>query len=166
MNIKGLIEQRRKAKENKKLIKEYPFLLPRNRWTGDVAKDYDYSYTELDAMPTGWRNAFGLAMCQEIKDELVKYNYLNDYRIVQIKEKYGSLRWYDAGHPAGSNIQKIIDKYEKMSEDICINCGKPSKYYTKGWITFICEDCKNIWVKEEQVNEDMFVKLGDLRENE
>ena len=30
---------------------------------------------------------------------LKKANYLDKYRIVQIKEKYGSLRWYDAGVP-------------------------------------------------------------------
>ena len=44
---------------NKQLCEKYPFLLPRNRWTGLVHPDYDYSYTELDAMPTGWRKAFG-----------------------------------------------------------------------------------------------------------
>lgn len=38
---------------NKELVEEFPFLLPRNRFTGEVPKDYDYSYTELDAMPEG-----------------------------------------------------------------------------------------------------------------
>ena len=33
--------------------------MPRNRWTGEVPEDYDYSYTELDSMPDGWRKAFG-----------------------------------------------------------------------------------------------------------
>ena len=36
--------------QNKKLIERYPFLMPRNRWTGKVPEDYDYSYTELDAI--------------------------------------------------------------------------------------------------------------------
>lgn len=44
---------------NKQLVEKYPFLLPRNRWTGKVQEDYDYSYTELDGMPDGWRKAFG-----------------------------------------------------------------------------------------------------------
>jgi len=162
--IKELVEKARIRIANKKLIKEYPFLLPRNRWTGEPSKDYNYEYTELDAMPEGWRKTFGLDMCKEIKEELVKYNYLNDYRIMEIKEKYGSLRWYDNGYPAGSKISEIIDKYEKMSEDICINCGKPSKYYTKGWITFICEDCKNKMVAEKGLYESNFVKLGDNNE--
>lgn len=44
---------------NQKLIERFPFLMPRNRWTGKVPEDYDYSYTELDSMPDGWRKAFG-----------------------------------------------------------------------------------------------------------
>ena len=36
---------------NQKLIERFPFLMPRNRWTGEVPEDYDYSYTELDSMP-------------------------------------------------------------------------------------------------------------------
>ena len=35
---------------NQKLIERFPFLMPRNRWTGKVPEDYDYSYTELDSM--------------------------------------------------------------------------------------------------------------------
>ena len=44
---------------NQKLIERFPFLIPRNRWTGKVPEDYDYSYTELDSMPDGWRKALG-----------------------------------------------------------------------------------------------------------
>lgn len=39
-------------------------------------------------------------------------------------------------------IQEIIDKYEYLSENICIKCGKPDvKQITKGWIYPICFDC-------------------------
>lgn len=85
--------------ENKALIVEFPFLLPRNRWTGNVPDDYDYSYTELDDLPDGWRIAFGLQMCRELKEILVKGGGLDVYRITQIKEKNGTLRWYDNGCP-------------------------------------------------------------------
>lgn len=66
---------------NQKLIERFPFLIPRNRWTGKVPEDYDYSYTELDSMPDGWRKAFGEQMCEDIRDELVHAEYLNQYRI-------------------------------------------------------------------------------------
>ena len=82
---------------NQKLIERFPFLMPRNRWTGEVPEDYDYSYTELDSMPDGWRKAFGEQMCEDIREELVRAEYLDQYRITQIKEKYGTLCWYDFG---------------------------------------------------------------------
>lgn len=97
------------------------------------------TFTELDAMETGWRNAFGIQMCKEIKTALKKNNYLKKYRITQIKEKYGSLRWYDAGAP--EEVYKIISKYEKISTKTCIICGKPAKYISKDWISPYCENC-------------------------
>lgn len=96
--------------------------------------------TELDAMPEGWRKSFGIKMCKEIKQELKKHNYLYKYRITQIKEKFGSLRWYDAGSPKGC-INKIIDKYESISRYTCINCGAKAKYISKGWVSPYCENC-------------------------
>ena len=53
------------------------------------------TYTELDAMPEGWRKTFGIQMCKEIKYYLKKAGMLHSYRITQIKEKYGCLEWYD-----------------------------------------------------------------------
>ena len=95
---------------NKELIKKYPWLLPHNRWTDKVSDDYDYSYTELDAMPDGWRKSFGEEMCEEIQKELEKCNAVEGYRILQIKEKYAMLRWYDSGSPIGilSEVDDIV----------------------------------------------------------
>lgn len=97
------------------------------------------TYTELNSMPIGWRKAFGIQMCKEIKQALKKHNYLYNYRIMQIKEKYGSLRWYDTGAP--EEIQTIINKYEDISYHTCISCGKPAKYLSTGWICPYCEKC-------------------------
>lgn len=147
---------------NKWLVEEYPFLLPTSNWDGMPVKNYDYSYTELDELPPGWYKTFGIDMCREIKnvlldcqmkdptggypdweDENKKIPYLKGFKIIQIKEKYGTLRFCINGTPelAYNAIRDIIDKYEEMSGKICIDCGKPIKYETTGWITFICEDC-------------------------
>ena len=99
------------------------------------------SYTELDAMDTGWRKAFGIQMCKEIKAELKKHKFLYKYRIVQIKEKWGYLHWYDSGTPKDSKIYDIIRKYEQISAKTCGVCGKPATKISKGWIYPYCDDC-------------------------
>lgn len=126
---------------NKKLIEEYPFLLPRNRFSEKVPEDYDYSYTEMDAMPDGWRVLFGNHLLKALKEELVKYDFLDKYRILQIKEKYGSLRWYDAGAPEDSKVYDIINRFEKLSYCVCMGCG--AYVDPEGLRMPICEKCKS-----------------------
>ena len=99
------------------------------------------SYTELDAMEPGWKKAFGIQMCKELKQELKKHKFLYKYRIFQIKEKWGYLHWYDSGHPKDSKIYDIIHKYEQISAKTCGECGKPATKISKGWIYPYCDDC-------------------------
>jgi len=145
--------------KNKELCKKYPFLIPWNRWSGKLITDcaagekgywpgepdklpeYDYEYTELDNMPDGWRIAFGEQMCKEIREALIEDGDLDRYRTVEIKEKYGSLRWYDNGCKFGSKVHDIVRKYEHMSAETCIVCGKPATRITLGWISPFCDDC-------------------------
>ena len=145
---------------NKQLVEKYPFLLPRKRWTGEVPKDYDYSYTELDDMPDGWRKAFGEQMCEEIKQELEEKGILHQYRISQIKEKYGELCWYDFGCTT-KILREIIPKYEKLSTRTCIKCGKPATRITLGWISSYCDDCCPIGEYTTSVDE-YFEKVTKL----
>jgi hypothetical protein len=90
-------------------------------------------------MEPGWRKAFGIQMCEELKAQLKKDHYLYKYRITQIKEKWGYLRWYDEGHT--DSIHDIIHKYEKISWNTCIMCGKPATKITSGWISPYCDNC-------------------------
>ena len=146
---------------NRNLCARYPWLIPTNPWSGkkitdccgadgeegfwpdtpDEHPEYDYDSTELDEMPDGWRIAFGDEMCEEIHRDLVENDYVDKFIILQIKEKYGSLRFYCGCIPVGSKIYDIIHKYEHMSERICVVCGKPAKYMTTGWICPYCENC-------------------------
>lgn len=97
------------------------------------------TYTELDAMPNGWRKAFGIKMCKEIKKALKKTHSLKDYRILQIKEKWGYLHWYDSGE--NEELRQIINKYADLSINTCINCGKPYEVMSEGWISPYCKNC-------------------------
>lgn len=131
-----------KIKYNKQLVNKYPFLYPRYAWSGEKIEDYDYSFTELDDLPTGWRISFGDLICEDIKNELIKFNYLDKYQIVQIKEKFGALRWYDNGTPVGCQVENIIEAYSHLSENICIICGKPKvPVIDDNWICPYCENC-------------------------
>ena len=141
------------------LVVKYPFLMPKywNRETMqyEVDPDYNYKFTELDAMPDGWRKAFGEMMCEEIYNALVECGGLDDYMILDIKEKYGQLRWYSS--PSYKEVEEIIDKYSVLSENICIICGKPDVPMTNnGWLSPSCKKCFTTpadWQKKEHPEE-------------
>lgn len=121
---------------NKELCDTYPFLIPTD------VKDWNYEYTLLDEMPRGWRIVFGEQMCQDIKDVLLDEGgqlLLNSYHVLEIKEKFGYLHWYGSFYTKRLNY--IINKYERLSEHICINCGKTATKISKGWISPWCDDC-------------------------
>lgn len=155
-----------KAKEkvvayNKALVKRYPFLKPYNEYTGK--EDESYTSTWLDDMPRGWRIAFAEKMCEELLPILEKVNYVNEYKILQVKEKYASLRWYygDVPEEISEEIAKVISKYEDISYNTCCNCGKPATYESKGWICPFCKDCARSDVETEEQFKHMFVKKRD-----
>lgn len=99
-------------------------------------------YTELDSMDKGWKDAFGMNFCKDLRKALIKtggYKLLFRFRILQIKEKYGRLEVYCIGY--NDEINKVISKYSKLSEKTCIRCGKPATWISKGWISPYCDDC-------------------------
>jgi hypothetical protein len=56
----------------------------------------------------------------------------------QIKEKFGTLRFYYQG---GDNyIRGLESMADSMSARICEDCGKPGKKTTGGWIRTLCEE--------------------------
>lgn len=124
--------------QNRELIATYPFLLPRNVFTDEIDDDYDYSYTWADDVPDGWRALF-LQCCEDLKTQLIADNQLQTFRFCQIKEKYGTLRMYNYG--CSSAAQSILDKYEWLSQFVCISCGKPATVETRGWISPFCDEC-------------------------
>lgn len=97
------------------------------------------SYTELDAMEPGWRKAFGIQMCKDIRKQLIKEKKLFKWRIVQLKEKFSGMRLYS--NFASDELYDIIDKYEEISYRTCGCCGKPATKMSKGWIYPYCDDC-------------------------
>ena len=109
------------------------------------------TYTELDLMPTGWRKAFGIEMCEDIKKILLKKGgrqLLHAYRIMDIKEKYGELRW--DSNWTFDELEKVIGKYVDKSVVTCIECGAKAVWMTdyRDWASPYCDKCIPEYAKE------------------
>ena len=139
------LKKKKKIKlRNKKLIKKYPWLRIRNVWTDKFIEIGDYSSTELDALPEGWVRCFGVMMVKELNALLERAHYVNKFRIVEAKEKYGQLRLYHNGVPRSiyDEFERVIDKYTYLSENVCANCGRPDVFMTfSGWDFPLCKHC-------------------------
>lgn len=133
----------KERKRNKEFCKKYPFMIPRDI-TGKpywLRKPYDF----VETFGIGWNKAFGKQLCEELREELIKSNYLYQFRFYQIKEKYGQLRIY---HNGNREIDHIIDCYSTLSENICYRCGKPDVPMTNtGWLLPMCREC---FIKEQK----------------
>ena len=100
------------------------------------------TFTELDMMEDGWRKCFGLQLCKEIKESLLDTGgrkMLHAFRIVDIKEKYGTLNI--SVRNSTDEVNKILIKYEYISEHTCINCGHIAKGATTFYVVPLCEKC-------------------------
>lgn len=61
--------------------------------------------------------------------------------ILQIKEKFGGLRFYVAG--ASNDLLDKALKAEADSYSICEICGAPGELYNDGWMMVRCEAHKD-----------------------
>jgi len=61
-----------------------------------------------------------------------------DALIEQVKEKYGTLRFYVSS--VGQDVWDVIDAVERESGTICEVCGEPGKTrYDMSWYMTLCE---------------------------
>lgn len=114
--------------------------------------------TEWDCMGMAWKKAFGKQYLDELKEAAIKDGYLKSLRIMQLKEKWGRCQLYLNMY--GDNVFNVIQKYEDLSWNTCIKCGKPATHTSKGWISPYCEDCVN------KDNPDRYIKRGTEEEKE
>lgn len=135
------------VEKNKELCEKYPFLVPRNVWTDEVPEDYDYSWTRLDELESGWRIAFGEQLCEELKEALAQADYVDKFRFTTIKEKWGGLRLDNFG--CNQEAWDVIHKYERLSKYTCGRCGNPATKVSTGWIYPHCNECADKYAKYE-----------------
>jgi ribosomal protein S27E len=65
----------------------------------------------------------------------------DNIQVLQVKEKFGTLRFYLSGH--SENLEVIIEEAESRSGVTCEECGMPGRMMVKGnWMLVRCDDCK------------------------
>lgn len=71
-----------------------------------------------------------------------------NYKISQIKEKFGTLRYYVEGIPYFEDDGEtrtpgslLIDEAEGKTMETCENCGAPGEPRYGGWVKTLCDDC-------------------------
>lgn len=135
------------------LCMRYPFLYISYSWDYDDEDSEHFRHTWFNDIPYGWAARFGFEICEDIRDILETADNgsgypLEVYRLEQIKEKYGTLRWYDGGiwNEDGETyevISSLNSLYEELSAATCIECGNIDDTWmtTGGWITPQCYHC-------------------------
>lgn len=122
------------------MVENYPFLQVKDEWTNELIESKSWIY--LDDLPVGWVKAFGEQMCEELMNILRAHDYVEKYQIVQVKEKFGALCWYDNAHYDWEDYKKWYHKYEELSRYTCVDCGNLAEVIaTGGWISPFCINC-------------------------
>ena len=78
-------------------------------------------------------------LCKQLADENIE--------VTQIKEKFGTLRFY---YNFGSDkIKDLVKIAEAKASATCEFCGKTGQLYSKGWCKTLCNEHANEFYKEE-----------------
>lgn len=104
------------------LIKEYP-----SSWFYGQRRFFGFE------CGNGW-----LQIIKELFDDLLPLTKNNpDFRILQVKEKFGDLRVYVAN--SNDEIDKAIGLAEAKSVETCDRCGDKGIKRYEGWIVVRCD---------------------------
>ena len=98
--------------------------------------------------------AYRANQMEKIKDEKPKEipNEHGQVVAVQVKEKFGGLRFYVNG--ASDEIYNYISFAESMSYRVCEEYGAPGKTYTDGWHTTLCDIHAEMHGRTDQYEEE------------
>lgn len=100
-------------------------------------------------VPKGWLPIVDL-LCSSIQNyidhsskwnkELEKFTNPPQVTCIQMKEKFGGLRFYTNGHD--EIVEGMIEMAEYMCDNTCQDCGSTSNVgVTTGWISILCQNC-------------------------
>ena len=86
----------------------------------------------------GW-----LSLVDELHEQIVAI--VGEHDILQIKEKFGGLRYYYLLHGVTADqhaqVRDLVDEAERRSFEICETCGEPGgPDSTGGWVKTLCDE--------------------------
>lgn len=87
---------------------------------------------------TGWTKIIA-DLSDKIEAILEKHPEYQEVYAVQVKEKYGTLRFYMSSET--DEIIDLISDAEALSSQTCENCGAPAKMRGKRWLHVTCDKC-------------------------
>lgn len=82
--------------------------------------------------------------------------------IVQVKEKFGTLRFYV--HGGTTEMSNYIDFAEAMTAHVCEKCGAPGKSRSGSWVKVLCNEHHREMYPEDYPDEFMTIGLPGLAE--
>lgn len=118
---------------DKKLVAKYPKIFAdRNKDMEETARYWVFECGD------GWYWLID-RLCHQLQWDIDK-NGASQVVAAQVKEKFGSLRFYIWTGTAEQHAQ--ISLAEFMSGSICENCGTTKDVgHTEGWISTLCRQC-------------------------
>lgn len=105
-------------------------------WTDSLRARYPDLLERADlSVPLGWADLV-TDLVHEIASRL-SVEERAAFRVTQVKEKYGGLRFYADGCPDWAD--DMVDMAEAKSETVCEIRGSPGRWRSNGWLTTRCD---------------------------
>ena len=118
-------------------------MIDRTVWRNDVGKFFEvWRSGDSICIGDGWRDI----VC-DLVDALIERLEPGKWHLLQIKEKFGTLRfYYQLDNAVGEETAQIVDKLVQVAEgkssETCETCGKPgSERDNHRWIKTLCDVC-------------------------
>jgi len=110
--------------------------------------DFGFLENAMLSIPAGWIPIVR-KLCERIEETG------GDLRVQQIKEKFGSIRFYytvpiEDENVGREDIGELVKTARSQAKGTCQRCGEPGEDRTVNhWITVLCNDC----FKDQTTNE-------------
>ena len=120
--------------------------------TKKLCEDFPQIFQDTDKPPQQSLMCFGIEcddgwfqLIYDLCTKIMELKPHDGFRASQIKEKFGTLRFYVT--TASDEIWDVIEKAEDESAKICEECGsRRNVTQSGGWVRTLCSNCR--WLRE------------------